>query len=77
MKKEQTLIERYKAIHKIGTEIAIPYHVWTKLGSVKSICVIGDEVGIGEDFCTVEEARTAIEWYATQLGGKVTWVNEK
>ncbi len=73
-KQPQTAIEKYNAIQKIGTEVQVPFYVWTKFGSKqKQISLVGTDISLGEDYCRIDEARNAIKWYVTQLGGKVTW----
>jgi len=77
MSKRQTLIEKYKAIQKIGIEVEVPYHVWAVFPNArynKTVSIMGDEVCLGGDYVTVEGARFAVEWYVQQLGGKVEWV---
>lgn len=54
--------------------IEVPYHVWTCFGKdSKSILLAGDEASLGGDYKSLEELRSAIEWYVNQLGGKVKW----
>lgn len=68
------LIERYKAIQAIGTEIEIPYHIWSLFRADKaSLRIVETDICLGEDFTTVEGARSALEWYVAQLGGTVKW----
>ncbi len=74
MKKPLTAFEKYKAIQAIGTEVEVPYEAWTMFGQQqKTISIFGNEISLGEDYGTVEAARTAIEFYVTQLGGTVKW----
>ena len=66
----KTLHERLKE----HTDIEVPYHVWTCFGDKsKIITLAGDQASLGEDYKSLEELRTAIEWYAGQLGGKIKW----
>lgn len=54
--------------------IEVPYHVWTCFGEdSKSILLAGEEASLGCDYKSLDELRTAIEWYVDQLGGKVKW----
>lgn len=78
MSKEQTLIQKYRAIQKIGNKIEIPWKVNRVIGSEhKVIETVGDgQVCIQEDFVSLGEAREAVEWYVKQLGGRVEWENE-
>lgn len=73
-KTPQTLIERYRAIEKIGTEVEVPFHVYRMIGN-KTICIFGNQIELGEDhdFVSLTEAREALEWYVNQLGGNVQW----
>jgi hypothetical protein len=74
--KNNTLVEKFRAIQKIGHTVEIPWQVNRVLGSEhKKIEVAGDQVCIQEDFVSLEEARDAVEWYVKQLGGKVEWDN--
>lgn len=53
--------------------IDVPWNVWRFIGD-KQIDLAGDQARIGgDDFGTKEELRTAVEFYVTQLGGKVKW----
>lgn len=73
--KQQTLLQKYQAIEKIGTRIEVPYHVWTILGGQKSLEIVGCEVCLGFDldYANIPQARKAVEWYVTQFGGNVKW----
>lgn len=33
----------------------------------------GDQASFGKDFGSLQELRTAIQWYVDQLGGTVKW----
>ena len=69
-----TLLKKYRAIQKIGTEVDVPHAVWTKFSEQQRRCsIVGTDVSLGEDYCSIEQAREAVEWYVNQLGGKVTW----
>jgi hypothetical protein len=75
--KEQTLIQKYRAIQKIGSEVNIPWQVNHILGcDHQKIEIFADQVSIGSDSCSLDEAREAVAWYVKQLGGKVEWDNE-
>lgn len=51
----------------------VPWEVWTKLGS-KNVLLFNEQVSFGEsDYGTVEQMRTAIEWYVEQFDGIVKW----
>lgn len=74
--KSKTLIERYKAIQKVGPDINIPHEVWTVLGGEETgriMSIIGTEVCLGCDYVSIEKARLAVAWYVRQLGGTVKW----
>jgi hypothetical protein len=54
--------------------ITVPYNVWVVFGEdAKEIRIADDQASFGCDYKTLPELRTAIEWYAEQLGGKITW----
>lgn len=76
-KEPKTIIEKLKAIETIGCEIEVPYSVWSvTTGKAHSIRIITtNEISVFEDsdFCSLEQLRTALDWYANQLGGKITW----
>lgn len=74
MKKPKTLIQKYKEIQKIGTNVEVPWNIWRFMGTPhKNIDTFGDQICIGEDYGSVEEVRNTIEFYVDQLGGKVQW----
>lgn len=76
MSKEKTLIERYEAIQKIGTDIDIPHEVWTVLGGEetdRTVSIMGTQICLGCDYVSIEKARLAVAWYVAQLGGTVKW----
>lgn len=67
MKRVVDLIKDYE-------DIEVPYEVWRLFGkSSEYIYLAGKQVSLGEDFVSLEQARTAIEYYVNQLGGKVKW----
>lgn len=69
-----TLLEKYKSIQKIGSSIETPWFVYRAFGSpVRAISVTGTEISLGEDFVSVQEARNAVEWYVKNLGRSVKW----
>jgi len=70
MKKEKKVIE----IIESYKDIEVPFHVWRLFSTqAKHISFMGNQASFGEDFASIEELRTAIEWYADQLGGAVKW----
>lgn len=73
-----TLMQRYLQIQKIGTEVTVPYEVWVCLHErPTSLHIIGEQVQLGYgDFVSIEQARAALNWYVTQLGGSVKWQKE-
>lgn len=59
---------------KLQKNIEVPYHVWRMFGEdCKVIIMAGDQASFGEDFGSLQELRSAIQWYVEQLGGKVKW----
>lgn len=59
---------------KLQKNIKVPYHVWRMFGEdCKVIIMAGDQASFGEDFGSLQELRSAIQWYVEQLGGKVKW----
>lgn len=72
--KESTLIDKFNAIQKIGTEVNVPYEVWTVLGN-KQMSIMGNEISMSDngDYSSLEKCKNAVEFYVNQLGGKVTW----
>lgn len=61
-------------ILKEKSNIEVPYHVWTVFGEeTKKITFAGDQACLGCDYKNITELRTAIEWYAAQMGGTVKW----
>lgn len=64
---------------KMQSNIEVPYNVWRLFGEKKKVGYIslaGGQASFGEDYGTLPELRAAIEWYADQLGGKITWEKE-
>lgn len=70
-----TLHEKYQIIQDVGHTVAIPWEVSHILCSedFKFISVMGDDISMGHDYVSLAEARSAVEWYVTQLGGAVKW----
>jgi len=59
---------------KLQKNIEVPYHVWRMFGKdCRVILMAGDQASFGEDFGSLQELRSAIQWYVEQLGGKVKW----
>ena len=74
-KKSATIIEKFRAIEKIGTEVEVPFHVHRIVGG-KQMSIVGNQICIGNndcDYASLTEAREALEWYVNQLGGNVQW----
>lgn len=72
-----TLKARYDKIQELST-VTVPWEVWHVLNSeFKKIIIVGDQFELGADFCTLQEARIAVEWYAKQLGGNISWDQKK
>jgi hypothetical protein len=61
---------------KLQYDIEAPYDVWRFFGTKTqngTVTIAGNQASFGEDYGTLPELRAAIEWYADQLGGKITW----
>lgn len=66
-KKIYEIIKDYK-------DIEVPYKVWKLFGrQAKFIKIAGDQASLAEDFAGCSQIRQALEWYADQFGGKITW----
>lgn len=79
---KKTLYDKQQAIQKIGTEIGIPFWSVSRLiygSGRRSMRIFGDDLSFGGDgdYCSLKEARTAIQWYVEQLGGAVKWKGHK
>lgn len=78
--KQKTIYEKFKAIEKLGPVEPVPWEVSRFFaepeGRLKTLEVFGDQISVGGDFMDLPEARYAIEWFATQLGGNITWTNK-
>ena len=62
---------------KLQKDIEVPFHVWRMFGqNCKVISMAGNQASLGEDFGSLQELRTAVEWYASQLGGTIKWEKE-
>jgi hypothetical protein len=56
--------------------IEVPWNVWTKFGEqCKVIELMGEHAFLSKDSDSgsLQELRDAVEWYVTELGGKVKW----
>lgn len=59
---------------KLQKDIEVPFDVWRMFGkNCKVISMSGNQASLGEDFGSLQELRTAIQWYVDQLGGTVKW----
>ncbi len=62
---------------KLQKDIKVPFHVWRMFAEeCKIIHLAGNQSSLGGDYATLQELRTAVEWYIEQLGGKVKWEKE-
>lgn len=62
---------------KLQKNIDVPFYVWRMFGqNCKVISMAGGQASLGEDYGSLQELRSAIEWYVDQLGGKVKWEEE-
>ena len=66
-------MKAYKKMKKVE-DIQMPWEVgrFFKDGS-RSISFFGDQASFGEDYGTIEELRSAIQWFVEQFGGTVKW----
>jgi hypothetical protein len=72
--KSKTAVERMKLIQEVGTVIAPPWNARRLFQGDNEIHLIsGDQISLGEDFLSIPDARSGIEWYVEQLGGTVKW----
>lgn len=59
---------------ELQCDIEVPWEVWRAFGKQsKKVLLSGDQASLGEDFMSLLELRTVVDWYADQLGGKVKW----
>jgi hypothetical protein len=72
-KTPQTLIEKYNAIQDMGSEVTTPYEVFCLFKDLRTLNIMGDQISFGEDYMHPDEARKAVAWLVTQLGGTVKW----
>lgn len=74
-----TVTDKIKAIQEIGTEVEIPFFEVSRVlfgSGTKKVTLFGELICLGgddADYVSLEECRTAIEWYVMQLGGTVKW----
>jgi hypothetical protein len=67
----------HEALKKNTNNFMVPWDVWRLFGEKQKVLeIVGDQVSLGEDVATLEEARNAVAWYVDQLGGKVKWGKE-
>lgn len=71
--KPQTLIEKYNAIQAIGSSIETPHEVFCLFKDFRTMDVVGDQISFGEDYVSLEGARSVLDYLVQQLGGKVEW----
>lgn len=65
---------KIKDIVVMQPDVEVPFHVWTLFSEqCKQVQFAGDQLSFGEDYMDLDSARSAIEWYVDQLGGKVKW----
>lgn len=69
------LKEALKKTQEINNSINhMPWKVWTCFWEEEPIVSIsGSEVCFGADHKDLSELRNAVEWFASQFGGSVTW----
>lgn len=54
--------------------IKFPWHVGRYFAdNSRQIDFSGEELSFGEDYGTLDQVRTAVEWLVDQLGGTVKW----
>lgn len=77
MPKQKQADKAYKLMntHK---PIRVPHHVMCLFSSnAKELETFGNQASLGEDFGTLAEFRSALDWLVGQFGGKVTWDEKK
>lgn len=69
-----TIFEKYKVIQELSPKIKAPWEAF-RVTNLKTIEVFGDQIALGNegDFVSLEEARKALEFYVTELGGEIKW----
>lgn len=71
MAKSKTLAD---LMLQVPDDFDVPYAVWTVFGqNARKIAFAGRQASLAEDFKELPQLRAAIEWYVTQLNGKVEW----
>ena len=64
----------HEALKHNVSSFEVPWDVWRLFGEKqKHLEIVVDQVSLGEDTASLEEARNAIAWYVDQLGGTVKW----
>jgi hypothetical protein len=71
-------IDRFKKIQKLNEKTkSPPWNVGRcfegEFLRTFGIQVCGDQICLGEDYVSLSEAREAVEWLASELGGEVEW----
>jgi len=70
------LIEAFNEVQKLKVD-EVPWEVKrvfpTEGSRGLTLEVVGSEVSFGEDFVSIEQARTAVNFLVNQLGGTVKW----
>lgn len=71
------LVKAYKEIQKINNNLEpYPYEVWSKLiGRTFTPRIMDNQFCLSPDgdYCSIDEARTAVEYLVNQFGGTVKW----
>lgn len=64
----------HEALKHNVSSFEVPFEVWRLFGeNQKRLEIVGEEICLGQDFESLEQARKAVAWYVDQLGGKVKW----
>jgi hypothetical protein len=73
--KLETLKQKFDAIQKIGTDHPVSWTVARVFApELKGqMSISGNEICLGGDYVSIEDARYALEFYVRQLGGSVKW----
>ena len=71
-------MKKLKEQLELQKDIDVPYEVWVIFGeAAKYIGIAGQQASLGGDFMEIEQIRKALEWYADQAGGTISWKDEK
>lgn len=73
-KQKNRVIDSFKQIQAVQHRFKLPFDFWRlACESAKEIEIMGNQITMGQDYLTLEEARGAFDEVVAELGGTITW----